>query len=228
EVAAWMRQGGRSVLAAAEERARHERPKVAVETVLLGGDPRAALIDASREADLLVLGNHGMGRVRGLLVGSVALGVAGHAVCDVVVVRELPARPRGEIVAGVDGSASSARVLRFAFAEAELRGAALRVVHAWSFPGRDPADGDECEVVGQALAGHRDNHPGVEVIEETVQGHPVDVLAEAAAGAELLVVGSRGHGTIKGMVLGSVSQALLQRAPVPLAVVRTQAEGPSA
>ncbi|MDA0634217.1 universal stress protein [Nonomuraea sp. MCN248] len=226
EVAAWMRQGGTSVLAAAEERARHERPQVVVDTVLMPGDPRNALVEASRDAELLVIGNHGLGRVRGLLVGSVALGVAGHATCDVVVVRELPSAPRSEIVAGIDGSPASARVLGFAFAEAELRGVALRVVHAWTWPGPDPTTGagNERTVMREALAGHRESHPGVPVIEEIVQGHPVEVLAEAAAGAELLVVGSRGHGTLAGMVLGSVSQALLQHTPVPLAVVRTPSD----
>ncbi|MFD2352455.1 universal stress protein [Nonomuraea ferruginea] len=80
EVAAWMRQGGESVLATAAERARRERPGISVKTVLLPGDPRGALIDAAREAQLLVVGSHGLGAVRGLLVGSVAHGVAepGH------------------------------------------------------------------------------------------------------------------------------------------------------
>ncbi|MFG1947121.1 universal stress protein [Nonomuraea sp. NPDC048826] len=226
EVAAWMRQGGRSVLAAAEERAKHERPEVEPDVVLLGGDPRKALIDASRDADLLVIGNHGLGKLRGLLVGSVAHGVAGHAGCDVVVVRELPARPRGEIVAGVDGSPASARVLAFAFAEAELRGVSLRVVHAWSWPGLEPTTGGgrERTIMREALAGHRERHPGVHVLEEIVQGHPVEVLGEAATGSDLLVIGSRGHGAFAGMVLGSVSQALLQHSPVPLAVVRIRAE----
>jgi nucleotide-binding universal stress UspA family protein len=230
EVAAWMRQGGESVLATAAERARRERPGISVKTVLLPGDPRGALIDAAREAQLLVVGSHGLGAVRGLLVGSVAHGVAGQATCDVVVVRELPAQPRDEVVAGVDGSPASSRVLAFAFAEAELRGHALRVVHAWSWTGLEPSDGEgpERAVLRDALAGHRENHPGVHVIEEIVQGHPVEVLREAATGAGLLVVGTHGYGTFAGMVLGSVSQAMLQHSPAPLAVVRcrTEAQGP--
>ncbi|WP_336206781.1 universal stress protein [Nonomuraea sp. LPB2021202275-12-8] len=221
EVARWMRQGGQSVLAAAEDRARHEQPKIAVETALLPGDPRAALIAAADSAELLVIGTHGLGGVRGMLVGSVAYGVAGHATCDVVVVSEPPPAPRGEVVAGVDGSQASQDVLEFAFTEAELRGVGVRVVHAWSWPGPEPVEeGDERLVVREALAGHRERHPRVSVVEEVVQGHPVDVLREAATGAGLLVVGSRGRGTFAGLVLGSVSQALLQRPPCPLAVIR--------
>jgi nucleotide-binding universal stress UspA family protein len=227
DVGRWMREGGRTVLAAAEDRVRRERPKVAVETELLPGDPRAALIEASKTADLVVIGSHGMGGVRGMLVGSTAFGVAGHAESDVVLVRELPAAPRGEVVVGIDGAPSVSRVLDFAFAEAELRGLSVRAVHAWAWPGPagfDPADResehDEVLLLKERLAAYRERHPGVTVIEEVVHGHPIAVLRQAAAGADLLVVGSRGHGTLAGMVLGSVSQAMLHHAPCPLAVVR--------
>ncbi|GAA2310419.1 universal stress protein [Nonomuraea roseoviolacea subsp. roseoviolacea] len=227
EVARWMREGGRTVLAAAEERVRRERPEVAVEAALLPGDPRAALVKAAAGAELLVIGGHGLGGVRGMLVGSVAYGVAGHAPCDVVVVREAALPARGEVVAGVDGSSSSGRVLGFAFAEARLRGATLRAVHAWSWPrigGFPPADpereGDELAALKAALAEWRERHLDVPVVEEVVQGHPVAVLLQAAKAADLLVVGSRGHGTFAGLLLGSVSQAMLHHAPCPLAVVR--------
>ncbi|MGW0481539.1 universal stress protein [Nonomuraea sp. NPDC003214] len=219
DVAAWMREGGRSVLQAARERAGHDRPEADVETTLLAGDPREALIAAGRDAELLVIGSHGIGGVRGMLVGSVAHGVAGRAPCDVVLVREVPSSPRQEIVAGVDGSETSARVLDFAFAEARLRGCRVRAVHAWNWPG--PFDDAERTVLADLLAGPRERHPGVPVIEETVHAHPVEALRQAATGAELLVAGSRGRGTLAGMVLGSVSQALLQHAPCPLAVVRS-------
>ncbi|MBT2231384.1 universal stress protein [Nonomuraea sp. NEAU-A123] len=231
-VAKWMRDGGAMVLAAAEDRARREQPKISIRTVLLPGDPRVALIEAAKEAELLVIGSHGLGGVRGLLVGSVAYGVAGHAPCDVVVVRQLPSLPRGELVAAVDGAPESRRgVLDFAFAEAELRGARLRVVHAWS--GFEPADSMESAdkrggrlVLREALAGHREAHPGVDVIEEAVRGHPVEVLRQAAEGADLLVVGSHGYGTFAGLVMGSVSQAMVHHSPCPLAVIRNRLRYP--
>jgi nucleotide-binding universal stress UspA family protein len=221
EVAAWMREGGREVLAAAEERARGEQPKITVRTTFLPDDPRAALIEATRDAELLVVGSHGLGGVRGMLVGSVAYGVAGHESCDVVVVRPVSSPPVDEIVAGIDGSAASARVLEFAFAEAELRGARLRVALARAHQGFDPLAREEPCALTELLSGLRARHPGVPIVEELVYGHPVEVLRQAAVGAELLVVGSHGYGTFAGMMLGSVSHALLHHAPCPLAVVRT-------
>ncbi|MFG1969747.1 universal stress protein [Nonomuraea fuscirosea] len=220
EVAAWMREGGRSVLAAAEERVRGDQPKISVRTTFLPDDPRTALIEATRDAELLVVGSHGLGGVRGMLVGSVAYGVAGHASCDVVVVRQVTST--GEIVAGIDGSEASSRVLEFAFAEAELRGTRLRLVRARAQQGfaPDPVAREEPGTLRESLSGLRARHPGVPVVEETVHGHPVEVLRQAATGAELLVVGSHGYGTFAGMLLGSVSHALLHQAPCPLAVVR--------
>ncbi|MFC5834113.1 universal stress protein [Nonomuraea insulae] len=226
EVARWMREGANTVLAAAQDRIQREWPRVRVEGLLLPGDPRSALIKASEGAELLVVGSRGIGGVRGLLVGSVAYGVTAHARTDVVLVHELPLSPRGEIVAGTDGSPGAGRALEFAFAEAELRGARLRAVQAWAWPhagGFEPADRegeqDVLRRLKESLAGHQDRHPGVDVVAEVVHGHPVEVLKEAAVGADLLVVGSRGHGQFAGMLIGSISQALLHHAPGPLAVV---------
>ncbi|MEU4702468.1 universal stress protein [Nonomuraea dietziae] len=232
EVARWMRQGAETVLAAGVERAHRQQPKLTVETGILPGDPRAALIREGEVADLLVVGNHGLGAVRGLLVGSVAYGVAGHASCHVVVVRQAPSSPTGEIVVGLDGSPRTMHVLEFAFAEASLRGADLRAVHVWNryetgggfqpIPDDPYQDGqNEIRQLKESLAGWRERYPDVNVIEEIVKGHPVDVLREAARRADLLVVGSRGRGELAGMALGSVSQAMLHHAPGPLAVVRT-------
>ncbi|MFC4119840.1 universal stress protein [Nonomuraea zeae] len=229
DVAAWMRRNGLDLLATAEDRALREHTGLKVEAALAPGDPRTALIRAARDAELLVVGGHGVGGVRGLLVGSVAFGVAGHAPCDVAVVHELPSLPRAEIVAGVDGSPQAHRVLESAFAEAELRGAVLRTVRAWAWPhvsGFEPADAEDERHqlldLKQTIAGHRERHPDVVVVAEVIHGHPVAVLREAAQGADLLVVGSHGHGTFAGMLLGSVSQALVQQAPCPLIVVRRE------
>ncbi|MEV4393772.1 universal stress protein [Nonomuraea sp. NPDC049607] len=225
EVGKWMRDGAKEVLAAAERHAREQGADVTTE--LVPGDPRAALIKTAEQAELLVVGSRGLGGVRGLLLGSVAHGVAAHAHTDVVLVRDPPAVPRGELVVGVDRSEGSLRALKFAFAEAELRGARLRAVEAWAWPrasGFDPADPEAERETREALrtflAIPRQCHPGVEVIEDVVHGHPVEVLREAASGADLLVVGSRGHGTLKGMLIGSVSQGMLHHGPCPLAIVK--------
>ncbi|MEU8193178.1 universal stress protein [Microbispora amethystogenes] len=230
KIAAWMRDGADDVLTAAVGRVRAEAPEVPVDVAILAGDPRPALIEASMGADLLVVGNHGLGGFRGLLLGSVAHGVAGRAPCDVVVVREPSTAPRGEVVAGIDGSPACARVLDFAFAEAALRGVGLRVVHAYrpldAGRGLAPVPGDfddektQVRMVAEALAGRREPYPDLRVTEEVVRRHPVEALLQASQGADLLVVGSHGHGEFSGLLLGSVTQALLHHATVPVAVVR--------
>lgn len=234
-VARWMREGAETVLDGAVDRARREVPGLTVESRPIPGDPRPALIEAAADADLLVVGNHGLGGFRGLLLGSVAQGVAAHAPCDVVVVRETPGRSRGEVVVGVDGSPASEQVLRFAFSEAALRGVTLRALHAWRpfelgggfAPGPDDLAGEQAErrLLGEALAGWGERYPDVKVVGETVRGHPVEVIRHASDGADLVVVGSRGFGGLAGMLLGSVSQAVLQHAHCPVAVVRVRPPG---
>ncbi|GAA3017961.1 universal stress protein [Streptosporangium longisporum] len=228
EVGRWMREGAASVLEAARERVRQEDPRVAARTHLLGGDPRAVLIEAAADAKLLAVGNHGLGGFAGMLLGSVALGVAGRAACPVAVVRDPLPAPDGEVVVGLDGSAAGAEALGFAFAEASLRGSGLRAVHVWNSPvvGGGPSalrvaqETAEAErrLLAEALAGWSERHPGVTVTEQLEHGHPAHVLAEAAAHAGLLVVGSRGRGNLAGLLTGSVSHSLLHHATCPLVV----------
>ena len=140
----------------------------------------------------------------------------------------------GRVVVGVDGSAHARQALRFALAEAALRDARLDVVGSWAVPplaatgvGMIPAFdllrtelGDSArEVLAGELANAADAAAGVEVEQHVAQGDAAGVLVEAAAGAELLVVGSRGRGGVTGTVLGSVSRACLHHAPCPVAVV---------
>ncbi|WP_204045270.1 universal stress protein [Acrocarpospora phusangensis] len=225
-VASWMRDGGHVALAEAVAAAQRAEPKVRVEPALVGDDPRLALIKESREADLLVVGDSGLGALRGKLVGSVAYGVAGHAVCDVVVVRKWRSPPRPEIVVGVDGSTAQPAVLEFAFKEAALRGNDLRAVLAWDWHDLIRTDvlGTEPEAsrrtLAEALAGWQETYPDVRASTDVVQGHPVDALSHAAEGADLLVVGSHGHGILTGMLLGSISQAMMHHAPCPVGIVR--------
>ncbi|MFC7589341.1 universal stress protein [Nonomuraea antimicrobica] len=90
--------------------------------------------------------------------------------------------------------------------------------------GFEPADReseqDVLRTLKTSLTEHRERHPEVDVVAEVVHGHPVEVLKEAGSEADLLVVGSRGHGQLAGMLIGSISQAMLHHAPCPLAVVR--------
>jgi nucleotide-binding universal stress UspA family protein len=136
----------------------------------------------------------------------------------------------GLIVVGVDGSQSSMDALRWAAAQAKLTGASLEVVAAWEYPTSFgwappwPADFDpEKEarvaletVVSQVLGAES----GLDVRQLVVEGHPAPVLLGAAERADLLVVGSRGHGAFTGMLLGSVSEHCTSHSPCPVVVVR--------
>ncbi|GII66141.1 universal stress protein [Sphaerisporangium krabiense] len=225
EVGRWMRGNAATVLKEATERAAAEPVEARVTAEPAAGDPRTTLLGLAADAGMLVVGNHGLGGFRGLLLGSVALGVAGYARCPVVVVRGPAAVTSGEVVVGMDGSVASDAAVGFAFAEAAARGARLRVVRVRSGQERvlpsDPGEAaDETRRLGESLAAHRERHPGVEVVAQVEDGHPARVLTEASAEADLLVVGSRGRGGFAGLLLGSTSHAVLHHASCPVAVVR--------
>jgi nucleotide-binding universal stress UspA family protein len=140
------------------------------------------------------------------------------------------------VVVGIDGSDASSAALAFAIDEAKLRGLPLRIVCAWEIPSLeyagaafaptpDLADSaehraDEALARAAALVGPA---PGIHVETVSAAGHPVAVLLEQAADATLLVVGTRGHGALSGLALGSVSQALAHRCEVALAIVPPRA-----
>jgi len=196
----------------------------------------AALIEASRGARLLVVGSRGRGGFAGLMLGSVSIAVAAHATCPVAVVRRTSERDAtiGPVVVGVDGSPTSSLAVDFAFDEAARRHATLVAVHAWDMPtplgAAPPWMPDELEearmaekvLLSEGLAGHSERYPEVEVRALVVRGTPARAVLAAAEEAELLVVGSRGRGGFRGLLLGSVSQAVLHHASSPVVVVRQQ------
>jgi nucleotide-binding universal stress UspA family protein len=139
------------------------------------------------------------------------------------------------IVVGIDGSAESKTALRWAVAEARLRGARVRAVYAWSLPMVAAGPGvhldrdlEELRLDGERLLREAIAEVGVEGVDlehASVGGSPARVLVEAAQGADLLVVGSRGHGGFVGLLLGSVGQQVAHHAPCPLVIVRGRVEG---
>ncbi|MET8091764.1 universal stress protein [Micromonospora sp. NPDC005220] len=184
------------------------------------GPPALVLQERSAEAGMLVLGSRGHGGFGGLLVGSTAVSVAAHAHCPVVVVRDGPSAA-GPVAVGVDGSEPSLVALGFAVERAAQRRTPLRVLHAWT-PGPDAAAGvpDERAAVEQTLETWRRTFPDLAVSVDLVPTSPAAMLIEASRDAQLIVVGSRGRGGLAGMLLGSVSQQLIQHAACPVAVVR--------
>lgn len=223
------------LLAEAVERAEATEPGLEVAGSVVTGEALTVLEGQSRAAELVVVGSRGMGGFVGLMVGSTAVHLAAHGKCPVLVVRG-EVRTEGPVVVGVDGSAAGERALDFAFQEAELRGTTLVAVHAWTAwnaplpEPQDPAEPyanpagalaeAEERLLAEALAGHRELRPGVVVEPKVVHGPTREALIEAAQGAQLTVVGARGRGGFTGLLLGSVSQALLHHAPSPVAVVR--------
>lgn len=224
------------MLARAADTAREAAPGVEVTTSLLQGDLVQTLLRESESADHAVIGSRGLGGFSGLLLGSVGMGVAGHAACPVVVVRGDSETRHDRIVVGVDGSEGSQAALAYAFEEAEIRGADVHAVQAWQpAPSAalvlgysailDDMPDIRAETFRRSLAPWRDRYPGVRVTESLVCGHPVELLCEASAMADLVVVGSRGHGPIVSAIFGSVSHGVLHHSHCPVAVVRPRGEG---
>ncbi|MET9384232.1 universal stress protein [Streptomyces sp. NPDC002928] len=208
----------------AAQHARSVAPEVEVAEAVVTGDAVAVLEAESRAADLVVIGSRGTGGFIGMLLGSTAVSLASHGQCPVMVVREEPAGA-GPIVLAVDGSPVGEKAVDFAFAEAALRGAEIVAVHAWLPDYAPPGTGTESaeRLLAQAVAGRTERYPDVTVRLEVVSGETREALIEASKTAQLLVVGARGRGGFAGLLLGSVSQALLHHAHCPVTVVRGKA-----
>ena len=137
----------------------------------------------------------------------------------------------GRIVVGVDGSELSGLALAWAARQAELTGATMEALTAWHWPqtygyplpvgeGYDPKVA-AARVLDAAVDRIRLEHPRLEVRTETLEGPASRALVEASKGADLLVLGRRGHGEISGMLLGSVSAYCVAHAHCPVVVVRS-------
>lgn len=215
-------------------------PDLRIGHALAEGSPIDMLLEMSKDCTMVVMGSRGLSGLSGMVLGSVSGAVVSHASCPVVVVREdnavTDANKYGPVVVGVDGSEVSQRATEVAFEEAAARGAELLAVHTWvdtqiQGPGAGYAVSEDHwkavqeekdELLTNALSELSEKYPDVVVRKSITRDRPVRALASAAEGAQLLVTGSHGRGGFKGMLLGSTSRALLQEAPCPMMVVRTQ------
>jgi nucleotide-binding universal stress UspA family protein len=221
-------------LAVAAAAATAEVPGLAVERVPVEGFPAPVLRAESDDAALVVLGDRGLGGFTGLLIGSVAVALVPHTACPVVVVRgpepAISAARTGPVVVGVDGSPDGEAAVAFAFEAAAVRGVPLVAVHTWldllvdpttaALLDLDALEDDERGVLAERLAGWSERYPDVAVRRLVVRDRPAHALVQESKGAQLVVVGSRGRGGLAGMVLGSVSHAVLHHSHCPVAVVR--------
>lgn len=194
--------------------------------------PVDLVLGACRGDDLVVIGSHGHRPVTRMLLGSTSTAVATHATCPVLVVRGPRPRAGDRVLVGVDGSATAAAAVAFAADAADRYGVPLRAVvaippavDAMGFVSGpdDPTVAAAAATLAEAVAGLREDHPDVTVEQLVVQTHPVEALLRHARDARLVVVGSRGLGGVRAMLLGSVGREVLQRSPCPVAVVHPPA-----
>ncbi|MFF3493380.1 universal stress protein [Streptomyces sp. NPDC002795] len=230
-----------TLLAAAVEHARAAEPDLGdVEGEVATGEPLTVLAVRSADADLVVVGSRGLGAFTGLMIGSVAVYLAAHAECPVLVVRGRPDAD-GLVAVAVDSSGDARAAVDAAFGEAERRGTGLLALHVWntwSAEGPDHRPGALAPLVsniselrkqaGQtltdALAPGLIAHPHISVERRLLEGRVRPTLIEASKEARMIVTGARGRGGFKGLIMGSVSQALLLHAHCPVLVVRGGAE----
>ena len=197
---------------------------IVVEQELCTGDPVSTLVMLSKQAGMLVVGRRGGGGWDRRLMGSTSSSLVHHAHCPVAVIHDedpLMAQPaQAPILVGIDGSPASELATAIAFDEASRRGVGLVAMHSWAHDdrhGRAAADvGPQLEVgkeaLAERLAGWSQRYPDVPVKRRLVYGNPAEQLVAASESAQLTVVGSHGRGGFAGMLLGSVSSAVVQAA----------------
>lgn len=219
-----------------------EARDVPVRVVAAAGPAAAVLTDRAGNAELLVVGNRGRGAVRSAVLGSVALHCVTHARCPVLVCHAMSAPPADppRIVVGVDGSQPARAALAAAVEEAARTGAAVEVVASyvpadyWTdmysvlIPTleqiRDDVRRGTEELVDSVLAGRTAGTEALAVHVSVAEGAAQDVLLQHARGADLLIVGSRGRGSLRGLLLGSVALHCAMHAPCPVMVVHPAAD----
>jgi nucleotide-binding universal stress UspA family protein len=217
------RRGGDRVLAHGLRIARGLLDAGQVCPLLASGPAAAVLCGLSAESDLVVVGSRGHSRLSSLLLGSVSSQTAAHARGPVVVVPghwRKPAGPvTGPVMVGVDGSRPCEAALALAFQEARVHHARVMAVCA---PADAPGVAREASRIQEEFEHVVDTWqkecPDVMVQRRISQGPARAILLDAASEAQLLVIGSRGRGGVRGMALGSVSQSLLHHAPCPVCV----------
>ncbi|HVV29366.1 MAG TPA: universal stress protein [Mycobacteriales bacterium] len=194
-----------------------------VETVLHEGDRREILIAEAAWAAELVLGSRGRGGLGRLAERSSGLAVAVHSGCPVVVVRG-PVHESGHVVAGVDDGPESTAVLRFAFHQARRYGTGVTVLHTWRLagPGGSAAAHRYAErALREKVSAVAAEFDGFDAECLVVRGKPDETLLEYGRHARLIVVGTRGHGGLAGLFLGSTSQSVAAHGTAPVAVIRS-------
>ena len=191
-----------------------------------------ALVERSAEVSMVVVGSHRLTMTERVFSGSLSYQIAAAAHCPVAIVPMMPPAQARDVVVGADGSQDSLEAIALAAAEADRTGQELHVVHAWQEPamymaadyfpsgiGEEMVEAERV-ILGESVAGLADMYPDLVVHRELVNDAPATALLAAAAGARLLVVGSRGRQGVARALLGSVSHTVVLHAPCPVLVAR--------
>lgn len=217
----------------AVERVAASRPDLAVTSALPTGAPAGALLNAADGARLLVVGSARKSKAERIVLGTTSLSVVAHSPCPVILVPEnCDITGDGRVVVGIDGSEHSRLAFRYALEAAALRGKKVTTVTSWNVevengivvtepgsPEWEAVDTRYRTMAEERIAEDRKAHPDIEVTVEVHHGRAADTLVEVADGADLLLVGSRGRGGFRGMLLGSVSQRVLSLATCPVGIL---------
>ena len=226
-------QASEEMLAVEREYARSTGFNGQISGTALVGHPIAEVEEASKRADLVILGAHSGSKFAGSFFGTRAVKIAAVAHCPVAVVpAQVEGTPKPGVVVGVDGSEAAKKAIAFAAEEADSRGVPLIAVYAWMPPltpgleylwsealvesQRSTAE----EAIAIGTAGLASRYPDLVIDRRIVQSPPVAALLQAAEEADTIVVGSRGHGGIQRLLLGSVSHGVLQSLPRTTIVTR--------
>ena len=220
-----MRDEGVLLLETAKAAALEAAPGIEVHEVLFRTDARSALIDASREAAMVVLGSRGRGRVSSLLLGSVGVAVVGHATCPVVVRRPAGDRVRRGVLVGSDLTDDSRPAVEYAYALASLRHLPLTVlafradVPWFGREGEEATDRVERARLAAWMTELGAKYPDVRVTEEDVEEPEARALVTQGAEKEIVVVGSHHHGLVASALGRALAVAVVEHAPTTVVVV---------
>ncbi|GIF02420.1 universal stress protein [Paractinoplanes rishiriensis] len=201
---------------------RGDWPQLTVTTRLIDGSPGAVLVDASRDAQLVAVGHRGIGGFAGLLAGSTAMQIAGHATCPVTVVRGTTRPENAPIVLGMDGSTHAFAAAEVAFATAQRQGVELVLIYHDPTPSQTQPDAVTAQV--EQLA---QRFSDVKYRRDVAQGTTAaTALIDAADrwNAGMIIVGSRGRGGFRGLITGSTSRALIEHANCPVTIAPAVAQ----
>jgi nucleotide-binding universal stress UspA family protein len=233
--AVWQENEARRILADALKIAHDsamDNPQIAIQSELMYSATVPTLVDMSKDAELVAVGTYGRGALARGFLGSVSSGLIHHAHCPVAVIRDedprMPHPSEAPVLVGIDGSPASELATAIAFDEASRRGVGLVAVHAWSdreileLPGLDwsAVKAEEERLLAEGLAGWQERYPDVTVYKLLICDRPARVLVETSETAQLVVLGSHGRGGFTGMLLGSVSNAVVQSVRMPVIVAR--------